>query len=119
MREILCSIGISIFMTVNPGSYSSSDKNPPSGSGDQSNNGYIVKIDNFSFSPATLNIPAGTRVTWLNQDDVPHTVVSMDKRIVSPPLDTDDRFSYEFSAPGTYSYYCSIHPHMTAKVIVK
>jgi plastocyanin len=79
-----------------------------------------VTIDNFSFTPATLTIPAGTVVTWVNHDDIPHTVVSDDKTTFkSRALDTDDKFSFTFAKPGTYSYFCSIHPKMTAKVIVQ
>ena len=78
-----------------------------------------INIENFSFTPPTLTIPAGTKVTWVNHDDIPHLVVSTDKRFASPPLDTDDSFSYSFTAPGTYEYYCSIHPKMTAKIIVR
>ena len=79
-----------------------------------------VKIDNFSFGPATLTVAAGTTVTWINRDDIPHTVVSDDKTTFkSKALDTDDSFSYTFTKPGTYSYFCSIHPKMTAKVIVQ
>ncbi len=77
-----------------------------------------VTIDNFSFSPQTLTVPAGTTVTWTNRDDVPHTVVSEDGKFRSHALDTDDRFSYTFTQPGTYAYYCSVHPRMTAKVVV-
>lgn len=78
-----------------------------------------VKIDNFCFTPQTLTVPAGTKVTWINQDDVPHTVTSDDKLFVSRALDTDQQFSFTFTAPGTYSYYCSVHPKMTGKVVVK
>lgn len=80
-----------------------------------------VKIDNFSFGPATLTVPAGATVTWTNRDDIPHTVVSTDdpKTFKSKVLDTDDKFSFTFSKPGTYSYFCSIHPKMTGKVIVQ
>jgi len=80
-----------------------------------------VKIDNFSFSPATLTVPAGTTVTWTNRDDIPHTVVSTDDPRVfkSKVLDTDEKFSFTFSKPGTYPYFCSIHPKMTGKVIVQ
>ena len=77
-----------------------------------------VKIDNFSFGPATLTVAAGTTVTWTNNDDVPHTVVSDGKLFKSKALDTDDQFSYTFSKPGTYNYFCSVHPKMTAKVVV-
>ncbi len=78
-----------------------------------------VTIDNFNFTPQTLTISVGTTVTWTNRDDVPHTVTSDDKKFKSRALDTDEGFSHTFSAPGTYGYYCSIHPHMRGKVVVK
>jgi len=78
-----------------------------------------VKVDNFSFAPAALTVPAGTTVTWENRDDIPHTVVSDDKVFKSKVLDTDEKFSYTFSKPGTYAYFCSIHPKMTGKVVVR
>ena len=80
-----------------------------------------VKIDNFSFSPATLTVSAGTTVTWTNRDDIPHTVVSTDdpKAFKSKVLDTDEKFSFTFSKAGTYPYFCSVHPKMTGTVIVK
>ncbi len=78
-----------------------------------------VKIDNFSFGPAVLTVPVGTTVTWTNRDDIPHTVVSTDGVFKSKVLDTDEKFSFTFSKAGTYPYFCSIHPKMTAKVIVQ
>jgi plastocyanin len=80
-----------------------------------------VKIDNFSFGPTELKISAGTTVTWVNHDDIPHTVVSTDepKLFKSKVLDTDEKFSFTFSKAGTYPYFCSIHPKMTGKVIVQ
>jgi plastocyanin len=80
-----------------------------------------VTIDNFAFAPATITVPAGTTVTWTNQDDEPHTVVSASdsKLFKSAALDTDDHFSFTFAQPGTYSYFCSIHPHMVGTVVVK
>jgi plastocyanin len=80
-----------------------------------------VKIDNFAFQPKQLVIPAGTTVTWQNADDVPHTATSKDDPQVfdSGALDTDDKFSFTFSKPGKYAYYCKVHPHMTGVVIVK
>ena len=78
-----------------------------------------VKIDNFSFSPATITVPAGTTVRWTNRDDIPHTVVSDKEIFKSKTLDTDDQFSYSFTKPGTYDYFCSIHPKMTGKVVVQ
>ncbi len=78
-----------------------------------------VKIDNFSFGPTTLTVAVGTTVTWTNRDDIPHTVVSDDKVFKSKVLDTDEKFSFMFTKPGTYSYFCSIHPKMTGKVVVQ
>jgi plastocyanin len=78
-----------------------------------------VKIDNFSFGPTELTIPAGTTVTWTNRDDIPHTVVSTDKVFKSKVLDTDEKFSFKFEKAGNYPYFCSIHPKMTGKVIAQ
>ena len=78
-----------------------------------------VKIDNFSFGPATLTVAPGTTVTWVNHDDIPHTVVSTDSVFKSKVLDTDEKFSFTFTKTGTYPYFCSIHPKMTATVVVK
>jgi plastocyanin len=78
-----------------------------------------VKIDNFSFSPQTLTIAAGTTVIWTNRDDIPHTVVSDDKIFKSKVLDTDEKFTYTFDKAGNFPYFCSVHPKMTAKVIVQ
>ena len=86
---------------------------------DKASSEVAVKIDNFSFSPATITIPVGTTVRWTNRDDIPHTVVADDKTFKSKPLDTDEQFTYTFSKAGTYSYFCSIHPKMTAKVVVQ
>jgi amicyanin len=78
-----------------------------------------VKIDNFSFGPAEVKVPVGTTMTWTNRDDIPHTVVSTDKAFKSKVLDTDESFSFTFSKPGTYEYFCSIHPKMTGKIVVQ
>ena len=78
-----------------------------------------VKIDNFSFTPATLSVKAGTQITWTNGDDIPHTVVSDDQSFKSKVLDTDEKFTFTASKPGTYTYFCSIHPKMTGKVVVE
>jgi len=78
-----------------------------------------VKIDNFTFGPAELTVRAGTTITWTNRDDIPHTVVSTDKVFKSKVLDTDEQFSSTFSTPGTFTYFCSIHPKMTGKVVVQ
>lgn len=78
-----------------------------------------VKIDNFSFTPATLTVKVGTQITWVNADDIPHTVVSDNQSFKSKTLDTDEKFTFTADKPGTYSYFCSIHPKMTGKVIVQ
>ncbi len=78
-----------------------------------------VKVDNFSFGPATLAIAVGTTVTWTNRDDIPHTIVSTDKVFKSKVLDTDEKFSFTFAKAGTYPYFCSIHPKMTGSVVVQ
>ena len=78
-----------------------------------------VKIDNFSFGPASLTVAVGTTVIWTNRDDIPHTVLSTDKAFKSTVLDTDQKYSFTFSKSGTFSYFCSIHPTMTGKVVVR
>jgi len=80
-----------------------------------------VTIDNFTYDPPALTVAPGTKVTWINRDDVPHTVTSTAKprRFDSGALDTDQRFAHVFTDPGTYEYFCAVHPKMTARVIVK
>src|SRR5580704_6687927 len=90
------------------------------GSGNKAPNAVELKIDNFSFGPMTLTVAAGTTVTWTNNDDVPHTVVSDDKTTFkSRALDTGEKFSYTFTKPGKYPYFCSVHPKMLAEVVVQ
>ena len=81
--------------------------------------GAEVKIDNFSFTPQVITVKAGTTITWTNRDDIPHTVVSVDFLFKSKTLDTDDTFQFTPAQPGTYPYFCSIHPKMTGKIIVE
>jgi plastocyanin len=78
-----------------------------------------VKIDNFSFGPQTITVAVGATVTWTNRDDIPHTVVSSDGVFKSKVRDTDEKFSYTFTKAGTYTYFCSLHPKMTGKVVVQ
>jgi plastocyanin len=77
-----------------------------------------VKIGNFTFGPKELKVKAGTTVTWTNEDDIPHTVVSPNN-FRSKVLDTDGTYAFTFTTPGTYTYFCSLHPHMTATVVVE
>jgi len=78
-----------------------------------------ITIDNFSFGPQTVKVPAGATVTWINRDDIPHTVVSTEGVFKSKVQDTNEKFSYTFTKAGTYPYYCSVHPKMTGQVIVQ
>ncbi len=78
-----------------------------------------IRIDNFSFVPQTVTVKAGTIVTWVNRDDVPHTVMGTAKEFSSQVLDTGDKYTHTFTTPGSFEYYCSVHPHMKGKVIVE
>lgn len=79
-----------------------------------------IEIRNFAFAPGTLMVKAGTRITWTNRDDEPHVVVSAGKQFAtSPALDTGDSYAMTFNTPGTYAYFCSIHPMMVGTVIVQ
>ncbi|HVV61658.1 MAG TPA: cupredoxin family copper-binding protein [Pseudolabrys sp.] len=78
-----------------------------------------VKIDNFTFNPQRLTVKAGTTVSWVNNDDIPHTVTAKNFLFKSKALDTGDGFSFTFAAPGTYDYFCSLHPHMTGSIVVE
>jgi len=80
-----------------------------------------VAIDNFAFGPNSITVPVGTTVTWINQDDEPHTVVNTGnpRLFKSGALDTGNKFSFTFDKPGTYRYFCSLHPHMTGVIVVQ
>jgi plastocyanin len=78
-----------------------------------------LKIDNFTFLPQHLTVKAGTTVTWTNEDDIPHVVVSTTKAFRSKVLDTNDKFSFTFTTAGSYEYFCSLHPHMTGTIVVE
>jgi len=78
-----------------------------------------VRVDNFTFDPETLTVSVNSTVTWVNKDDVPHTIASNDGVFKSKALDTDDKYSYTFTKAGTYAYYCSVHPRMVGKVVVR
>jgi plastocyanin len=78
-----------------------------------------VQIDNFHYSPPMLVVAPGTTVTWKNDDDSPHSVREKDGKFKSAALDTDDTFSQTFTSPGESEYFCSIHPYMTGKIVVR
>jgi plastocyanin len=119
MRKVFCSVGLAWLLVLAFSLYADNGGKPSAGVPKDPAESPTVLIDHFSFTPATLTIAAGTQVSWVNHEDVPHNVVSTGKRFMSPVLDTDERFSYRFTAPGTYDYYCSLHPRMAAKIIVK
>jgi plastocyanin len=79
-----------------------------------------ISIDNFTFNPPTLTVKAGTMVTWTNKDDIPHGIASASNAFSrSKAMDTDDSFSFTFTTPGSYQYFCYIHPHMTGMIVVQ
>lgn len=78
-----------------------------------------IVISDFMFTPAELTIAAGAKVTWVNQDEAPHTIIDDSKTIRSDALDTGDKFQFVFTRPGTYTYHCSLHPQMTGQIIVR
>lgn len=80
--------------------------------------GTEIKIDNFAFMPAAVTVKAGTRVIWVNHDDIPHTIDSTEGKFRSGALDTDDHFQFRFTEPGEYQFFCRLHPKMTGKIIV-
>ena len=79
----------------------------------------VVTIDNFTFTAPELTVAVGTTVKWVNHDDIPHTVVEKKLSFRSKALDTDDAYSYTFASAGSFDYFCSLHPHMVGKIIVK
>ena len=79
-----------------------------------------IEIKDFHFNPQTLTVKSGEKITWINRDEEPHTVVSVEKQFKkSPPLDTDQEFTIIAGAPGTYTYFCSVHPKMTVTIVVE
>ena len=81
--------------------------------------GSQIEIKEHKYSPATLTVPVGTTVTWINHDDDVHTVTSSAQAFTSRGIDTDETFTYKFTKAGTYAYFCTLHPLMTATIVVK
>ena len=77
-----------------------------------------LTIDNFTFKPDAVTVPAGTRIVWVNDDDIPHSIVETTGKFHSPALDTEHKFSFTFDKAGSYEYFCGLHPHMKGKVVV-
>jgi plastocyanin len=120
MKQASLVVGIAVFVVLGCVSAAWPRRAGAARTDGQSSGVTAVKIDNFTFGPAAVKIAAGTTVTWTNKDDVPHTVVADDKTTFkSKALDTDEQFSYTFSKPGTYHYFCSVHPKMTGEIDVQ
>jgi plastocyanin len=120
MKRNVCIAGLTAALTLGIGTLGASRKSAVTRAQEKTST-MEVKIDNFSFGPGTITVAVGTAVTWTNRDDIPHTVVSTDdpKAFKSKVLDTDEKFSFTFAKPGTYPYFCSVHPKMTGTVVVK
>ena len=79
-----------------------------------------IEIKDFAFNPQTITVKSGEKVTWINRDEEPHTIVSVGKQFKkSTALDTDQEFTITAGAPGTYDYFCSVHPKMTGTIVVE
>jgi plastocyanin len=93
------------------------DMTNAAGAGDTKNK---IEIKDFMFNPSTITVKSGETITWINRDEEPHTIVSVGKKFQkSSALDTDQQFTITAGAPGTYDYFCSVHPKMTGKIVVE
>ncbi|MFJ3484744.1 cupredoxin domain-containing protein [Pseudomonas sp. NPDC090202] len=77
-----------------------------------------INIKDFMFAPTDLNIPVGSTVTWVNDDQIPHTVIETHKAFHSAALDTSESFTFQFDNAGTFEYFCGLHPQMIGKIVV-
>jgi len=108
---LLCGIG-SLSLVAFGGEMKNTDS-----SGDGQNK---IEIKDFAFNPQTITVKSGDKITWINKDEEPHTVVSVEKQFKkSPALDTDQQFTIVAGSPGSYTYYCSVHPKMTGTIVIK
>jgi len=92
------------------------------GAANSSAGGKVTKIEikDFMFHPPSITVKSGETITWINRDEEPHTVVSVGKKFPkSSGLDTDQEYSITVGAPGTYEYFCSVHPKMTGTIVVE
>jgi plastocyanin len=110
IAAILCSISFSSLSALD------GETKDAGGGGTMGNR---IEIKNFAFNPQTLKVKSGEKITWINRDEEPHTVVSVEKQFKkSTALDTDQEFTITAGAPGTYTYFCSVHPKMTGTIVV-
>jgi plastocyanin len=115
-------IVIVVFITLSGAAVLSASESASTAAGSpESSAGSVaeVKIDNFAYTPGVITVKVGTEVTWINHDDIPHTVDSTQGKFKSEALDTDNKFEFRFTEPGEYPFYCRMHPKMTGKVVVQ
>jgi len=111
IAALLCSIS-SLFLSAIAGEMKDTDSVGASGT--------RIEIKDFAFNPQTITVKSGEKITWINRDEEPHTIVSVEKQFKkSSALDTDQEFTITAGAPGTYTYYCSVHPKMTGTIVVE
>jgi plastocyanin len=109
---------VSLSVVTGPGAVLAGGRD---GSLPDSKHAVSITIGNFNFAPQTLIVPVGTELVWTNQDDAPHTVKGVDggSPIASQPLDTGDKYTVVISRPGTYKYFCTLHPMMVGTIVVQ
>jgi plastocyanin len=111
IAALLCGIS-SLFLSANAGEMKGADSNVSSGN--------RIEIKDFAFNPQTITVKSGEKITWINRDEEPHTIVSVEKQFKkSSALDTDQEFTITAGAPGTYTYFCSVHPKMTGTIVIE
>jgi plastocyanin len=111
MAGLLCGI---TFLNLSLFAFAGEMKDPGTAKGNK------IEIKDFAFNPQTLTVKSGEKVTWINRDEEPHTIVSVEKQFKkSTALDTDQEFTITAGAPGTYTYFCSVHPKMTGTIVVE
>ena len=112
MAALLCGIA---FINLSLCAIAGEMKNPD-GTNTKQNR---IEIKDFAFNPQILTVKSGEKITWTNRDEEPHTVVSVEKQFKkSTALDTDQEFTITAGVPGTYTYFCSVHPKMTGTIVV-
>jgi plastocyanin len=110
IAALLCTIS---FSAVQAGEMKDADNSIGAG-------GNRIEIKDFAFNPQTITVKSGEKITWINRDEEPHTIVSVEKQFKkSSALDTDQEFTITAGSPGTYTYYCSVHPKMTGTIVVE
>ena len=112
--RITCALAVVVFLGLIE--LAASSTMPAPGTIDAAS--YAITIKDFQFSPRNLEIPLGSKVTWINKDEEPHKVAEINDAFTSQPLDTNEVFSYEFRTAGKYEYFCTIHPRMTGAIVV-